>query len=76
MDVERRAADVQTVLRLCEVEQQSRYIPSSYKQSFCFSNAPVIKAKELFVSTASRPLVSTYIFLGDISDVLIFLLLL
>ena len=42
---------------------------SVYKHSFCYSNVPTTGTKELFVSTANRPLVGTLISIGDVSDI-------
>ena len=42
---------------------------SVYKHSFCYSNVPTIRTKELFVSTANRPLVGTLTSMGDVSDI-------
>ena len=39
-----------------------------YKHSFCYSNAPTIETKELFVSTANRLLVGTLISIGDVTQ--------
>ena len=38
-----------------------------YKHSFCYSNVPTMKTKELVVSTANRPLVGTLISKGDVT---------
>ena len=52
MDVDQHATDVQTVLRLCEVEQLSINVLGTYlltSKLFVIQNAPFIK------TTASKP---------------------
>jgi len=42
---------------------------AAYKHSFCYSNVPATKTKELFVSTANGSLVGTLISTGDVNDI-------
>ena len=41
-----------------------------YKHSFCYSNVPTIKTKELFVSTANKLLVDTLISIGGVTRII------